>query len=66
MKSCLRPTWLEIDLSALTNNVRILRRHVGPDRLLYAVVKANAYGHGADIIAPAALRAGPTASRLLP
>ena len=58
MKSCLRPTWLEIDLSALTNNVRILRRHIGPDRLLYAVVKANAYGHGADIIAPAALRAG--------
>lgn len=58
MKNLLRPTWLEIDLSALTNNVRILRRHIGPDRLLYAVVKANAYGHGAEIIAPAALRAG--------
>ncbi len=58
MKSCLRPTWLEIDLPALANNVRVLRRRIGPDRLLYAVVKANAYGHGADIVAPAALRAG--------
>ncbi len=58
MKSCLRPSWLEIDLSALTENVHILRRRIGPDRLLYAVVKANAYGHGADFIAPAALRAG--------
>ena len=58
MKSCLRPTWLEIDLSALANNVRLLRRRIGPDRILYAVVKANAYGHGADIVAPAALRAG--------
>ena len=58
MKSYLRPTWLEINISALKNNVRELRRRIGPDRLLYAVVKANAYGHGADIIAPAALEAG--------
>ena len=58
MKGCLRPSWLEIDISALTNNVRELRRRIGPDRLLYAVVKANAYGHGANIIAPAALEAG--------
>ena len=53
-----RPTWLEIDLSALANNIRELRRRIGPRRLLYAVVKANAYGHGAHLIAPAALRAG--------
>ena len=58
MKSRLRPTWLEIDISALKNNVRELRLRIGPDRLLYAVVKANAYGHGADIVAPAALEAG--------
>ena len=35
-----------------------LRRRIGPRRLLYAVVKANAYGHGAELIAPAALEAG--------
>ena len=50
-----RPTWLEIDLAALRNNVRLLRNHVGKERTLFAVVKANAYGHGASIIAPAAL-----------
>ena len=53
-----RPTWLEIDLSALTGNVRRLRRLVGEACQLTAVVKANAYGHGAGLIAPAALAAG--------
>ena len=53
-----RPTWLEIDLSALADNIRELRWRIGPRRLLYAVVKANAYGHGAELIAPAALEAG--------
>ncbi len=53
-----RPTWLEIDLAALAVNIGQLRRRIGPQRLLYAVVKANAYGHGADLIAPAALQAG--------
>ncbi len=53
-----RPTWLEIDLAALADNVRSLRRLVGETCQLTAVVKANAYGHGATIIAPAALAAG--------
>ncbi len=56
--SALRPTWLEIDLSVLTSNVRELRRRIGPRRLLYAVVKANAYGHGANLIAASAMQAG--------
>ena len=53
-----RPTWLEINLPALSGNIRELRRRIGPRRLLYAVVKANAYGHGAELIAPTALEAG--------
>ena len=53
-----RPTWLEIDLSALAVNTSELRARIGPRRLLYAVVKANAYGHGAELIAPAAIEAG--------
>ena len=53
-----RPTWLEIDLDALAGNVRALRAFVGPNRQLFAVVKANAYGHGAEIVGPAALAAG--------
>ncbi|MCL4831396.1 MAG: alanine racemase [Caldilineaceae bacterium] len=53
-----RPTWLEIDLAALTGNVQALRQMIGPERQLFAVVKANGYGHGATLIGPAALAAG--------
>ncbi len=43
-------TWAEIDLSALRDNYRILRRTVcdqKPDTRILSVVKAEAYGHGA-------------------
>ena len=42
-----RPTWAEIDLDALAANFQIVRRRVGSDMKVMAVVKANAYGHGA-------------------
>jgi alanine racemase len=43
----LRPTILEIDLGAAARNTRLVRRMVGAKRRLYAVVKADGYGHGA-------------------
>lgn len=42
-----RPTWAEIDLGALAANFRIVKDQVGSDVNVMAVVKANAYGHGA-------------------
>ncbi|MGW6564657.1 alanine racemase [Streptomyces sp. NPDC054975] len=48
----------EIDLGALRANVRTLRARVGPHVQLMAVVKADAYGHGAVRCARAALEAG--------
>lgn len=42
-----RPTTVEIDLDAAAANVRAVRRLVGPQRKIYAVVKADGYGHGA-------------------
>ena len=42
-----RPTWAEVDLSALRHNFRILSEHVSPKALVCAVVKCDAYGHGA-------------------
>src|SRR3989441_505300 len=42
----LRPTWFEIDLDAAVDNVRTVRRLVGPERKIFAVVKADAYGFG--------------------
>jgi alanine racemase len=52
-----RPTWAEIDLDALADNVRLLKSQANGAALL-AVVKANAYGHGAVAVARAALAAG--------
>src|SRR2546428_6828548 len=42
-----RPTILEIDLDAAAANVRAVRQMVGPGRKIFAVVKADGYGHGA-------------------
>src|SRR5256885_15627884 len=42
-----RPTWAEIDLDALAENLRVIRAHVGPEVKVLAAVKGDAYGHGA-------------------
>lgn len=52
-----RVTRAEIDLDAIETNVREIARHVGRAGVL-AVVKADAYGHGAPPVARAALRGG--------
>jgi alanine racemase len=51
---------LTVDLAALRRNVHMLRRALGGSEL-WAVVKANGYGHGAADVAGAALGAGATA-----
>lgn len=43
--------WREVDLEALAHNARILRRALPPESRLMAVVKADAYGHGAIPVA---------------
>lgn len=40
-------TWAEVSLSALRDNFHAVRRHVGNEVEICAVVKADAYGHGA-------------------
>jgi len=56
----MRRSEITIDLVALRRNVRRLREAVG-DAELWAVVKADAYGHGATDVARAALEAGAAA-----
>ncbi|MCZ7535900.1 MAG: alanine racemase [Acidimicrobiia bacterium] len=53
----LRPVWAEVDLAAIRENVREIAALVAPARVL-AVVKADAYGHGADAVARAVIEAG--------
>ena len=50
--------WVEIDLAALSHNVRAFKRKLAPQTELLAVVKADAYGHGAVMVARTALAAG--------
>jgi alanine racemase len=54
----IRPAWVEINLAAIRHNVREVRRLVGPTPDIMAVVKAEAYGHGAVPVAKAAIAAG--------
>ncbi|RMD98711.1 MAG: alanine racemase [Calditrichaeota bacterium] len=53
----LRPTVAEIDLNALTFNLKEISRKVSPAKIM-AVVKADAYGHGAIPVAKHALKHG--------
>jgi len=53
----LRPTWVEISLSQLRRNYERVRKTAG-QRKVMAVVKADAYGHGAVPIAKALASAG--------
>ncbi len=42
-----RPTWAEVSLTTLRQNSRTVQKHVGENVTVCAVVKADAYGHGA-------------------
>jgi alanine racemase len=53
-----RLTWVELDLEAVGHNVRQVKARVGEDVGVMAIVKANAYGHGAVQVATTALNNG--------
>jgi Alr-MurF fusion protein len=53
-----RPTWVEIDLSAIANNTRQIQSLVGPGVRILASLKADAYGHGALKVARTVLHNG--------
>ncbi len=52
-----RPTWVEVDLGAVAHNTRYLGSLAG-DAAVMAVLKADAYGHGAVQVAHTALHNG--------
>ncbi|MBS4021636.1 MAG: alanine racemase [Dethiobacter sp.] len=54
----LRPTWAEVDLTAIAHNVREFRRIIPDGTSIMAVVKADGYGHGAVQVARQAVAAG--------
>ncbi len=53
-------TWAEIDLEAIAENTRAIKRWVGPSTEIIAIIKANAYGHDEVEVARTVLTAGAT------
>ncbi|HXJ90811.1 MAG TPA: alanine racemase [Candidatus Binatia bacterium] len=46
-RAATRPTWADVSLATLRQNFRTIQKHVGAAVTVCAVVKADAYGHGA-------------------
>ena len=60
MKELLGSTWIEIDLDAIAQNVRNIKKLIGEKKELMAVVKGNAYGHDILEISSIVLKNGAT------
>lgn len=58
LESALRPAWVDVDLEALEHNLGVLRESLGEGTRAMAVVKADAYGHGAVGVSRALEAAG--------
>lgn len=53
----IRPVWAEVNLDNIINNIREIKKNINGEEII-AVVKANAYGHGAIDIAPILVESG--------
>ncbi len=53
-----RDTWAEVDLDCITENITSVKKHLPEEVAIFAVVKANGYGHGDVQVAETALQAG--------
>ncbi len=51
LETPLRPTYLRVDLGQLKRNLESIRKHVAPAKVM-VLLKANAYGHGLEGVAP--------------
>jgi alanine racemase len=52
------PAWVEVDVEALVHNARVIRRAIPAGTRVGLLVKANAYGHGLEMGARAAVAGG--------
>jgi alanine racemase len=53
-----RDAWVEINLANIEHNIKALKEFISSDTKFLAVVKADAYGHGAAMTAPTLLASG--------
>lgn len=53
----IRPVWAEVNLDNIINNINEIKKNINSEEII-AVVKANAYGHGAIDVAPVLVENG--------
>ena len=53
----IRPVWAEVNLDNIINNIKEIKKNINGEEII-AVVKANAYGHGAVEVAPVLIENG--------
>lgn len=53
-----RDAWVEINLDSIAHNISEYKKNISPDKKILGIVKADAYGHGAAMIAPTMLASG--------
>ncbi len=53
-----RDAWVEINLDSIAHNVSEFRKNIPADKKILGIVKADAYGHGASMVAPIMLASG--------
>lgn len=58
MQEFYRDTWVEVNLDYISENIASMKKMLPSDVKMFAVVKANAYGHGDYEVASTALKAG--------
>lgn len=52
------PAWIEVDTAAIANNIAVVQQLLPGTTRLCGVVKADAYGHGVDLVLPVLMAAG--------
>ena len=53
-----KDAWLEINLESLAQNVAAIKNIISKEKKMMAIVKADAYGHGAQMLAQTMLASG--------
>ena len=53
-----RDAWVEINLDSVAHNVREFRKNISADKKILGILKADAYGHGSQMLAPIMLASG--------
>ena len=53
-----RDAWVEINLETVAHNVKQFRDNIPKDKKILGIVKADAYGHGATMLAQTMLASG--------